>query len=93
MSEESLLDTGIIRRGRWAPIVFPLPKPDGTFVDSERSREVLLRHACKGPRRAQLPARDEIAALIGHISYLCLCRHGRKYSIIAHSSAVVSPRA
>ena len=66
VSEKSLLDAGIIRRGRWAFIMFPLPKPDGALVKSEHCCKVSLRHACKGPRRAQLPTRDEVAASIGH---------------------------
>src|SRR5262249_26021653 len=50
----SLLDTGIIWRGRWAPIALPLPEADRTFVDAERCRKISLRHAGEGPRRAQL---------------------------------------
>jgi hypothetical protein len=66
VSEKRLLDAGIIRRGRWASFVFPLPKPDGALVESEHCCKVSLRHACKGPRRAQLPTRDEVVASIGH---------------------------
>ena len=36
------------------------------LVESEHCCKVSLRHACKGPRRAQLPTRDEVAASIGH---------------------------
>ena len=66
VSEKSLLDAGIIRRGRWASIVLALPEADGAFVDCERCREVSLCHAGKSPRRAQLPTSDEIDTPIGH---------------------------
>jgi hypothetical protein len=64
--QKSLLDAGIIRRGRWASIVFPLPEADGAFVDCEHWSEVSLCHAGKSPRRAQLPTSDEIDTPIGH---------------------------
>ena len=64
--QKSLLDAGVIWSGRWASIVLALPEADGPFVDCEHCREVSLSHSCKGPRRAQLPTRDEVAASIGH---------------------------
>jgi hypothetical protein len=65
--QKSLLDAGVIWSGRWASIVLALPEADGPFVDCEHCREVSLSHSCKGPRRAQLPTRDEVAASIGHV--------------------------
>jgi hypothetical protein len=44
VSEKSLLDAGIIRRGRWAFIVFPLPKPDGALVESVTRMIHVLDH-------------------------------------------------
>ena len=64
--QKSLLDAGIIRRGRWASVVLALPEADGAFVYCEHCREVSLRHAGKSPRRAQLPTSDEIDTPIGH---------------------------
>jgi hypothetical protein len=62
MLQKRLLDASVIRRGRWASIVLAFPKADGTFIDIERRREVLLCHAGKNPRSAQLPTSDEISA-------------------------------
>jgi hypothetical protein len=62
MLQKCLLDASVIRRGRWASIVLAFPKADGTFIDIERRREVLLCHAGKNPRSAQLPTSDEISA-------------------------------
>jgi hypothetical protein len=64
--QKGLLDAGIVRRGRWASIVFPLPEADCAFVDSKHSRKFSLRHAGESPRRAQLAIRDEIVAPVGH---------------------------
>ena len=62
MLQKRLLDAGIIRRGCWASIVFPLPEADSAFVDSKYRCEVSLCHAGKRPGRAQLPTSDEISA-------------------------------
>ena len=66
MLQKRLLDAGVIWSGRWASIVLAFPKADGTFIDIERRREVLLCHTGKSPRRAQLPTGDEIITPIGH---------------------------
>src|ERR1700674_3091710 len=64
MASKRVLDAHVIWRRSGPSIVFPFPKTHGTFIDDERRREVLLRHAGKRTRSAQLPTGDEISASI-----------------------------
>ena len=66
MLQKRLLDAHIIWRRSGPTFVFPLPKTHGTFIDIERRRKVLLRHAGKRTRSAQLPTGDEISASMIH---------------------------
>lgn len=62
--QKRLLNASVIWSGRWASIVLAFPKTDGTFIDLKRHRKVLLRHAGKRTRSAQLPTGDKISASI-----------------------------
>ena len=62
MLQKRLLDAHVIWRRSGPSIVFPFPKTHGTFIDVERRREVLLRHAGKRTRSAQLPIPARIGA-------------------------------
>jgi hypothetical protein len=58
--EKSLFDPFIVGPTDRLSVFLAFPKPNGTFVYSERFREVSLRHASKSAGCTQLPPLDKI---------------------------------